>query len=539
MLGLMQHHELNLAQILEHAARFHGDGQIVSRTVDGRTHRFGYRETLVRTKRLANSLLGLGIGADDRVATLAWNTHRHLEAWYAVAGIGAICHTVNPRLHPEQIVQIINHGGARLLLVDTSFLTLLEGIQDRLESIETIIILCEADEVPEHGLRRALCYETVLAAASPHYAWPSLPEDQAAALCYTSGTTGDPKGVLYSHRSNILMAYAMNGADAFGLSSMSSVLVAVPMFHANAWGLVYAIPMVGARMVLPGPHLGGESLQQLILEEEVTQSAAVPTVWNNLLNQLTRTGGGLGSMEEVLIGGAAVPRSMVETFQRQYGVSVLHAWGMTELNPLGTINRPVLATRHLGREERLDLACKQGRPVFGVEMCLKGPDGRQQPHDGTSAGRLLVRGPWVAKAYFHRDDAILDADGWFDTGDIATIDRYGYMQIVDRAKDLIKSGGEWISSIDLENAAMGFPGVEIAAVIGVAHHQWSERPLLLVKPTDADHPPDTVALLAHLKGKVATWWLPDAVEFVETVPLAATGKINKALLREIWRDRYV
>ncbi|MEZ5668471.1 MAG: long-chain fatty acid--CoA ligase [Alphaproteobacteria bacterium] len=530
----MQPRPQNLAYILEHAARVHGDREIVSAAVEGGIHRTTYRETLGRTKRLANALRRLGVGPGDRVATLAWNGYRHLEAWYAIAGQGAVCHTVNPRLFADQIAFILDHAGDRVVLIDHTLLPVLEAVADRLPALEAVVVMTDAAHMPATGLGNVHCYETLLAEAAPAFDWPELPEETPSSLCYTSGTTGNPKGVAYTHRSNLLMAYACNSADAFALSAMSTVLMVVPMFHANSWGLVYAAPMVGAKLVLPGPRLDGASIHSLIEAERVTFSAAVPTIWTLLLQHLEATGGRLDSMKEVVIGGSAVPAAMIRTFADSYGVDVLHAWGMTELSPIGTVNRPTVQVLALPAGERLAIAAKQGRPLYGVEMRIADDNGASLPHDGRSAGRLMVRGPWTVERYYRHERSALDAGGWFDTGDIATIDGFGYMQVTDRAKDVIKSGGEWISSVELENAAMGHPDVALAAVIGLPHPTWDERPLLVIQPK-AGRTPNGAEMRAFLADKVARWWLPDDTVLVETIPLAATGKINKLKLREQFR----
>ncbi|PCI54290.1 MAG: long-chain fatty acid--CoA ligase [Alphaproteobacteria bacterium] len=536
MNGLMQKFPLNLAYILEHAARFHSQQEIVSQTIEGGMHRYTYADALVRTKKLANFLKDYGLEQGDRVATLAWNGYRHLESWFAISGYGAICTTVNPRLFPEQISYILTHSKSRILLVDITFVPLLEKIQHELVHLEQVIILTDREHMPDHTIDGALCYEDVLAATEEDaFDWPVLDEETGASLCYTSGTTGDPKGVMYTHRSNLLMSAMTIGPDVFNLSSMTTMLVVVPMFHANAWGVVYAGPMVGAKLVLPGPHLDGKSIYEIIEREEITSSLAVPTVWTGLLEYLQKNHLTLPLMKEVIIGGSAVSKSMVKAFQQDYGIEVIHGWGMTELNPLGTANRPIAAQRHFTEEERLDYSLKQGRPLFGVEMCIQDDEGRHLPHDGKSAGRLMVRGPWVVAKYYRQETEILDQDGWFDTGDIATLDDYGFMQITDRAKDIIKSGGEWISSIDLENSAMSHPRIQLAAIIGIPHPKWEERPLLIVQ-NNGDKTPEEAEIMDYLSSRVAKWWLPDAICFVDSIPLAASGKIDKKALRKEFQD---
>lgn len=533
----MQASPMNLASILEHAARFHGDQEIVSRLASGEIHRYTYRDALRRSKQLANALHAYGIQVGDRIATMAWNGHRHFESWYGIAGQGAICHTVNPRLFPAQIRFILNHAGDRIVFVDPAFVVLLEEIQDELPTVELFVVLTDKAQCPETKLKNAIDYETFIEGQSEDFDWLELEEDSPSSLCYTSGTTGDPKGVLYSHRSNLLMAYACGSADAFKLSAMSSVLMVVPMFHANSWGLVYSAPMTGAKLVLPGPHLDGANIYDLVNTEHVTFSAAVPTVWSMLLDYMTSNNLQVPALEEVVIGGSALPRSMLVRFKRDFGVDVLQAWGMTEISPLGSLNRPMPATLKLDADAQLKIALKQGRPMFGLQMCIKNKDGQELPFDGKTPGRLMVRGPWVVSSYFKSDSVILDSQGWFDTGDIATIDPHGFMQITDRAKDIIKSGGEWISSVDLENAAMNHPKVALAAVIGVSHPKWEERPLLLVKlKPEADL--DDVELKEFLSTEVAKWWIPEDIKFVQEIPLTATGKINKVSLRNDYIAEY-
>ncbi|GAA4095206.1 long-chain fatty acid--CoA ligase [Zhongshania borealis] len=527
----MQEAPMNLASILEHAARFHGNQEIVSRLASGEVHRYTYREALARSKQLANALKAYGIEFGDRIATMAWNGYRHFESWYGIAGQGAICHTVNPRLFPAQIRFIINHAGDRIVFVDPAFVGLLEEIQDELPTVEMFVVLSSNAEFSATTLRAAIDYESFIGDQSDDFDWVELDEAAPSSLCYTSGTTGDPKGVLYSHRSNLLMAYASSSADAFKLSALSTVLMVVPMFHANSWGLVYSAPMSGAKLVLPGPNLDGASIYDLVNSEKVTFSAAVPTVWSMLLDYMTTNQLQVPALEEVVIGGSALPRSMLVRFKRDFGVDVLQAWGMTEVSPLGSINRPMPATLKLDGDAQLAVALKQGRPLFGLQMCIKDENGLELPFDGKTPGRLMVRGPWVVSSYYKNDSVILDSDGWFDTADIATIDAEGFMQITDRAKDIIKSGGEWISSVDLENAAMNHPEVALAAVIGVPHPKWEERPLLLVKlnPGAALLEP---ALKEFLIGEVAKWWIPEDIKFVADIPLTATGKINKMALRD-------
>ena len=536
----MQDWPLLISRMITHAARFHARTEIVTWSVEGPVHRTTYAELEERSRRLAAALAGLGVGRDDRVATLAWNSWRHLEIWYGGTGTGAIVHTVNPRLFDDQIAYIINHGGARVLCFDLTFLPLVARLKDRLQTVTHLVVMSDAAHTAQaraqSGLSSLLSYEELLAEAEPIPAWPEFDENQAAVLCYTSGTTGDPKGVLYSHRSTVLHTMMSIATDTIAMSARAVAAPIVPMFHANAWGFPYGATMTGAKLVLNGPHHDAETIWRMFDSEEVTITAAVPTIWLQLLDYLRRTGRKLPHLEAVIIGGSAAPRAMIEAFEKEYGVRVHHAWGMTETSPLGTVGTMTRALAGLPYERQLDFKAKQGRPIFGVELKIVDDEGRRLPHDGRSSGHLMVRGPWVARAYFHRDEPILDEEGFFDTGDIATIDEYGFMQITDRAKDVIKSGGEWISSIDLENAAVAHPKVKEAAVIGVAHPKWFERPLLIVVPEDPDDPPTLDELRQFLARDFAKWWLPDALEVVDEIPHSATGKIDKKRLRDQFKD---
>jgi acyl-CoA synthetase (AMP-forming)/AMP-acid ligase II len=535
MLGLMQDWPLLIHRVIDHAATQHGNRSVVSRSVEGPMHRTTYADVRRRALRVAKRLERDRIRLGDRIATLAWNTWRHLELWYGITGIGAIYHTVNPRLFEDQIVYIVNHAEDRLLFLDLSFVPLVEKLQARLSTVERYVVLTDRAHMPETALKNAVPYEEWLAEADDDFAWASFDENTAAGMCYTSGTTGEPKGVLYSHRSNILHALSNNSPDFLGLSSRDVVMPVVPLFHANSWSLAFSAPMVGAALVLPGPKLDGPSVHQLLEEEKVTFSAAVPTVWLALLHQLESTGGKLSSLERVVIGGSACPRAITAAFEKNYGVTVMHAWGMTEMSPLGSVCSVKPAMKDLEGEALLDLKMKQGHPPFTVEFRITDDSGNDLAWDGTTFGRLKVRGPAVSKAYFRRDEEILDEQGFFDTGDVATIDPHGYMQITDRAKDVIKSGGEWISSIHLENLAVGHPDVAEAAVIGIRHPKWDERPLLIVVPKEGKNPTKD-ELLQFLQGRIAKWWMPDDVVLIEQIPHTATGKIQKTALRDMFRE---
>ncbi len=535
MLGLMQDRPLLVSMLMEHAARTNGGEEVVTVTVAEGVHRYTYGECAARCRKLASALERWGMQQGDRIATLAWNGYRHLELWYGVAGAGAVVHTINPRLFKEQIVYIANHAEDRLIFADLSFVALLEDVWPELTSVEAVVFLCDEAHMPKTKLPKVMCYETLLAGGSDDYVWPMFDERTAAGLCYTSGTTGHPKGVLYTHRSSVLHAYAAALPDAFDACARDIMLPVVPMFHANAWGMPHVAPLVGAKLVMPGPYLDGKSLQKLIVDEGVTLTAGVPTVWLGLLAHLQATGTNLGGLRLAVIGGAAAPVSMIETFERDYGVRVAHAWGMTEMNPLGTVNGPTRATAQLTGEARWAMEAKQGRAIFGIEMKITDDDGRELARDGKVSGHLLVRGPWVVERYYKAAQPAVDADGWFDTGDIATLDTQGYMQITDRAKDIIKSGGEWISSIDLENAAVAHPKVAEAAVIALPHPKWTERPLLVVVPASGQNPSKD-EILSFLETQVAKWWLPDDIAFVDEIPHTATGKIQKVALRERFKD---
>jgi acyl-CoA synthetase (AMP-forming)/AMP-acid ligase II len=536
MLGLMQSQPLLISNIIEHAARHHSDSEIVSRTVEGPLHRYTYADANRRAKRAANALAALGVVLGDRVGTLAWNGYRHFELYYGISGIGAVMHTINPRLFPEQIAWIINHAEDKVLFFDLTFLPLVEGIAPHLTSCKAFVLMTDAAHMPAASrVPGLLCYEDLLAGAAETLAWPSFDENTASSLCYTSGTTGNPKGALYSHRSTMLHAYASALPDSLNCSARDCILPVVPMFHVNSWGLAYSCPLVGAKLVLPGPHLDGKSLFELFEGEKVSMSAGVPTVWQGLLGHLRQNGLRFSTLRSTVIGGSSCPPAMIRTFQEEYGVKVLHAWGMTEMSPLGTVCN--LKTKHLSwpAEEQFKVEVTQGRAVFGVDMKIVGGSGEELPWDGKAFGDLMVRGPWVVRGYFKGEGGDPLVDGWFPTGDVATMSPDGYMQITDRSKDVIKSGGEWISSIDLENIAVAHPAVQQAAVIGVAHPKWDERPLLIIVKRPGMEV-SRAELLKFFEGKIAKWWLPDDVAFVDTIPLGATGKMLKTKLREQFRD---
>lgn len=536
MLGSMMDWPLLCTKILDHAASQHPDRTILTRSVEGPFHTTTYAELRRRALRCAKRLEMHGIGYGDRVATLAWNTWRHMEVWYGLLGLGAIYHTVNPRLFHDQIAWIVNDAEDRLLFVDLTFLPVIEKLAARMPTLERIVVLTDAAHMPPTTLTNAVPYEEWLAEADDDFEWKSFDENTAAGLCYTSGTTGDPKGVLYSHRSNVIHAWQAATPDMFGLSCLDTIMPVVPMFHANCWSIAFTAPLTGAALVLPGAKLDGASVHEMLEVGRVSVTAAVPTVWLMLLQHLESKGLSLSHLKRVVIGGAACPRAITEKFEKAYGVHVAHAWGMTETSPLGTICGLKPETATLDADGRLDLQVKQGVPPFGVEMKITDDEGRERPRDGRAFGRLKVRGPAIAGGYFKgAGKEAFGSDGFFDTGDVATIDANGYMQITDRAKDVIKSGGEWISTIDLENLAVSHPDVAEAAVIGVPHPKWDERPLLVIVPK-AGRSPTREAILAHYEGRIAKWWMPDDVVFVDEIPHTATGKIQKMTLRDRFRD---
>ena len=529
-----------IASIIRHAARNHAKTDIVSKNVDGSIHRYGYRELEARARRLVRVLQALGIRDHDRVGTLGWNGFRHMELYYGVSGMQAICHTINPRLGPADIGFIVNDAADSVVFAETSFAALISAIAPNIgSSVRAVVFMCDRAEMPELTLPAGmdlLCYEELMAAADEDYDWPEFDERIAASLCYTSGTTGKPKGVLYSHRSTVLHAMAINAADVFGLRAIDRALPVVPMFHVNGWGTPYAAPAAGAALVMPGRHLDGASLTKLMNDERVTMSAGVPTVWLGLLNHLRSSGERLHTVKRLAIGGSACPRLLLEAFDREYGIRVDHAWGMSETSPLGTYNAPQPASADLEGDALLRHQEKQGRGIFGIDMKIASDDGAELPWDGVAQGNLMVRGVWVAGAYWGQPPgSACDADGWFATGDVATIDAAGTMEITDRSKDVIKSGGEWISSIALENIAVSHPSVAEAAIVAAHHEKWTERPLLIVVPR-AGHTIDPAELLQIYTGKIPSWWLPDGVVVVDELPHTATGKVHKLTLRQQYRD---
>jgi acyl-CoA synthetase (AMP-forming)/AMP-acid ligase II len=542
VLGLMQSQGLMISAILTHAARHHPTGEVVSRTHEQSTHRYHWKDVESRARRLVRVLMARGVGVQDRVGTLAWNGYRHLEVYYAAPGMQAICHTINPRLHPDDIVYIINHAQDKILFVDSSFAGLISAIAPRIaEHVKTVVMLTDAANMPEVTLAPGMtlaCYDQLMDAADDDYVWPSFDETTASALCYTSGTTGRPKGVLYSHRSTWLHAYATALPDVLGLKATSRVLPVVPMFHVNAWGMPYAAALTGAALVLPGRHLDGASMATLLNAESVTFTAGVPTVWLGLLQYLRSSGERLHSVQRIMTGGSAAPPLLIEAFRDEYGVAVEHGWGMTELSPVGTYNAPKPAQSGLSKDQAAAHMLKQGRILPGIDMKIVDDDGKALPWDGIAFGDLMVKGPWIASAYYgEAADSALDKDGWFATGDVATIDPDGFMEITDRSKDVIKSGGEWISSITLENIAVSHPDVAEAAVIAALHPKWDERPLLLVVPVPGKTI-DPASVLRLYEGKVAKWWLPDDVVVIPELPHTATGKLLKTSLRARFRDYY-
>ncbi|MBP6851846.1 MAG: fatty-acid--CoA ligase [Rhodoferax sp.] len=536
MLGLMQNQPLMISSLIEHANRHHGEGEIVSRRVEGDLHRCTYKEIAARSRQVAHALDGLKLAFGDRVATLAWNGYRHLELYFGVSGTGRVLHTLNPRLHPDQIAWIANHAQDQVLCFDMTFLPIIKAIQGKATTIRHYIALCDADKLPaDTGIAGLTSYEAWIAPQPNTYTWPEFDENSASSMCYTSGTTGNPKAALYSHRSTILHAFAGCLPDALNMSARDSILPVVPMFHVNAWGIPYAAAMTGAKLVFPGPAMDGKSIFELIEGEKVSFAAGVPTVWQMMLAHMQANALRFSTLKRTVIGGSACPPAMITAFNDDYGVEVLHAWGMTEMSPLGTVC--TLKNKHLvmPSDEKMKVRLKQGRGLYGVDMKIVDPDGRELPWDGKAFGDLLVKGPWIIRDYFNSDAPSPLVDGWFPTGDVATIDSDGYMQITDRSKDVIKSGGEWISSIDVENIAVAHPAVAMAACIGIKHPKWDERPIIaVVKKPGADVSREE--LLAFYEGKIAKWQVPDDVVFVDAIPLGGTGKMQKSRLRELLKD---
>ena len=542
MLGLMQQQNLLISSLLKHAARHHASAEVVSATNQGTIHRGTWADAERRARRLVRMLQGLGIKPQDRVGTLAWNDFRHIDVYYAAPGMQAICHTINPRLSPEDIAYIINHAEDRVLFVDPGFAPLIGNIAASIKDhVRAIVLLTDAANMPALDLPSGMqlhCYDDMMDAADDDYTWPDFDENTASALCYTSGTTGRPKGVLYSHRSTVLHAYAIALPDVLGLRATSRILPVVPMFHVNAWGIPYATALTGAALVLPGRHLDGVSLARLLNQERVTMTCGVPTVWLGLLQHLRASGEKLHSVTRIMTGGSAAPPLLIEAFRDEFGVAVEHGWGMTELSPVGTYNAPKPAHAGLTGEAAVRHMLKQGRILSGIDMKIVDGEGRELPWDGVAFGDLMVRGPWVCSGYYgDPPGSACDADGWFATGDVATIDADGFMEITDRSKDVIKSGGEWISSITLENIAVSHPDVAEAAVVAALHSKWDERPLLLVVPRPG-HSVDPESVLQIYQGRVPKWWLPDAVVVVTELPHTATGKLLKTALRTRYRDHF-
>ena len=536
MFGLMQQQSLLISSLIEFANRHHGDGEVVSRRVEGDIHRYTWADVANRSRQMANALDGLKLAQGARVATLAWNGYRHLELYFGVSGSGRVLHTLNPRLHPDQVVWIANHAEDEILCFDMTFLPLVQAVHAKCTTIKHWVAMCDQDKLPtDSGIPNLTSYETLIAGHATHYTWPQLDENTASSMCYTSGTTGNPKAALYSHRSTLLHAYAAALPDVMCISARDSILPVVPMFHVNAWGIPYSAAMTGAKLVFPGPALDGKSIYELIEAEKVTFAAGVPTVWQMLLSHMKPNVLNFSSLKRTVIGGSACPPAMIDAFRESYGVDVLHAWGMTEMSPLGTLC--TLKNKHLDlpEEAQMKLRLKQGRAIFGVDMKIVNEAGESLPHDGKTYGDLLVKGPWIIREYYKQEGPSPLLDGWFPTGDVATIDEDGFMQITDRSKDVIKSGGEWISSIDIENIAMAHPDILMAACIGMPHPKWDERPVVcVVKKPGAEI--SVTDLLKFYEGKTAKWQIPDDVIFVDAIPLGATGKMLKTKLRTLLAD---
>ena len=539
MLGLMQSQPLLISSLIESAARHHGDAEIVSRRVEGDIHRYTYRDLSARAKRLANALDAMQLQLGERVASLAWNGYRHMEMYFGVSGSGRVLHTINPRLHPDQIAWVVNHAEDQVLCFDSSFLHLVQAVHAKCPTVKKWVMLCDADKLPaDSGVPGLVSYETWIGAYTDRYVWPQFDENTASSMCYTSGTTGDPKAALYSHRSSTLHAYAASLPDVMGISARDAVMPVVPMFHVNAWGIPYAAAMNGCKLVLPGPAMDGKSIYELMQAEQVTFAAGVPTIWQMLLGHVAPNKLQFSSLKRTVIGGAACPPAMIDAFQDDYGVEVLHAWGMTEVSPLGTVCTLKKKQLDWPKDQQMRVLQRQGRALYGVDMKIVNGDGKEQPWDGKTYGDLMVKGPWVLDSYYKGTSPLVaDENGqrWFPTGDVATIDADGFMQITDRTKDVIKSGGEWISSIDIENIAMGHPAVAMAACIGMAHPKWDERPIVAVA-LKAGAQVTREELLTFYEGKLAKWQIPDDVVFVDAIPIGATGKMLKVRLREQLKD---
>ncbi|MFP6690474.1 MAG: long-chain-fatty-acid--CoA ligase [Alphaproteobacteria bacterium] len=538
MHGLIMDRPLLISSLLEFGARNHAGSEIVSRTTEGPIHRYTLADAHGRAKQLAKAMARLGVDRGDRIATIAWNNYRHFELYFAISGMGAVCHTINPRLFHEQIVYVINHAEDKYVFMDLTFVPLLEALGAHLPKVAGYVIMTDKEHMPETKLENVHCYEDLLAAEDDDYAWPEFDELTASSLCYTSGTTGNPKGVLYSHRSTMLHTFAICSAEGPGLNSRIAYLAVVPMFHVNAWGIPYGCALTGAKLVLPGPRYEGDMIFDLLDDENVNITAGVPTIWMMLLAEMKKRGRKPEALETVIVGGSAFPTSMIVAFEEDFGVNVHHAWGMTELSPIGSSGSLLTSMLDLPKEERWAVKSKQGRAIWGVEKKIVGEDGAELPHDGVAFGELMVRGPWTASAYYNDAEATAQSfteDGWFHTGDVATIDEHGIMQIVDRKKDVIKSAGEWISSIDLENAAMAHPAIQEAAVIGMPHPKWDERPLLVVVAVERQSP-ELEEVREFLADKVAKWWLPDDLMVLDELPRTATGKVSKLNLREQLKD---
>lgn len=536
MFGKMMHQSLLISNLIEHAAKYHADTSIISREVNGQITTTNWSQVHQNAKRLANALTTFNLKMGDRLATIAWNNHRHLESWYAISGSGYVCHTINPRLFPEQLVFIINDAQDKVIFFDSTFLPLIVAIQDKVPTVERFICYGSRDEKVLTALPNVIFYDELIQNQSTEWNWPQFSEETPSSLCYTSGTTGNPKGVLYSHRSTLLHTMAISLPDSLNLSAKDIVMPVVPMFHVNAWGIPYAAAMVGCTIVLPGPNLDGDSLVSLIDEYKVTVALGVPTIWQGLLTAAKKRGTSLASMSRNVVGGAACPPSIIRDFKNNYACDTIHAWGMSETSPLGTANQPKAKHSALNEDEFEKLRLTQGRPPFGVELRIVNGDSiTALPNDGHTQGNLQIRGPWIVENYFNQEKSVLTSDGWFDTGDIATLDADGYMTICDRAKDLIKSGGEWISSVEIENIAVGHPEIRMAAAIAARHPKWDERPVLIaVKQENSALTEDDVR--AYFKNKIAHWQIPDAVIFVDALPINGTGKIVKAELRAKFSD---